>query len=131
MATIKVDVVSPERMLASVDATAAQIPGAMGDFTALPGHAPFFATLRPGMVTIQTGGGAQEYFVTGGFAEVSPEAVSLLAEEAVARADMSRAFLEQKLADAEAALTAAPEDAKAAAALRVNDFRFALQTLAA
>ncbi|MEE4350480.1 MAG: ATP synthase F1 subunit epsilon, partial [Pacificimonas sp.] len=107
----------------------AQIPGAMGDFTALPGHAPFFSTLRPGMVSIKADGGAQEFFVTGGFAEVSPEVVSLLAEEAVARADLTRDFLTAKLSEAEAALEAAPEDGKAIAGLRVNDYRFALQSL--
>jgi len=123
MATLKVDLVSPERLLASVDADMAQIPGMLGDFTALPGHAPFLSTLRPGVVTIHSGGAQTAYFVTGGFAEVSPEAASVLAEEAVERDQLTRAFLDAKLAEAEAAASIAPEEMKAAAALRVNDYR--------
>lgn len=129
MATIKVDLVSPERMLASVDADVAQIPGMMGDFAALPGHAPFFSTLRPGVVSVKAGGASQDYFVTGGFAEVSPEAVSVLAEEALPTAELTQDWLNAKLSEAETAFEAAPADAKAAAAMRVNDYRFALQTL--
>ncbi len=123
MATMKVDLVSPERLLASVDADMAQIPGMMGDFTAMPGHAPFLSTLRPGVLTIHSGGAQTAYFVTGGFAEVSPEAASVLAEEAVERDRLTRGFLDEKLAEAEAAHAAAPEEGKPAAALRVNDYR--------
>lgn len=129
MATLKVDVVSPERLLASVDADMAQIPGQMGEFTALPGHAPFFSTLRPGLVTLSAGGVEKAYFVTGGFAEIAPAAASVLAEEAVERESLTRAFLDDKLAEAEKALADAPDDTKAAAALRVNDYRTLIATL--
>jgi F-type H+-transporting ATPase subunit epsilon len=64
------DLVSPERRLASVKASAVQIPGADGDFTAMPNHAPTIATLRPGIVTITSADGEEKYLVTGGFAEV-------------------------------------------------------------
>jgi F-type H+-transporting ATPase subunit epsilon len=110
MATIKVDLVSPERLLASVEADLAQIPGQMGEFTALPGHAPFLSTLRPGVVTIRAGGADKAYFVTGGFAEVSANAASVLAE-------------------AEKALAEASDEAKPALALRVNDYRNAIAVL--
>ncbi len=129
MATIKVDLVSPERLLASVDADLAQIPGQMGEFTALPGHAPFLSTLRPGVVTIRAGGVDTAYFVTGGFAEVSPGSASVLAEEAVERDALTRAFLDAKLADAEKALADAADEAKPALALRVSDYRSVIATL--
>jgi F-type H+-transporting ATPase subunit epsilon len=129
MATMKIDLVSPERLLASVDAEGAQIPGVTGEFTALPGHAPYFTTLRPGLVTIRSAAGAAEYFVTGGFAEVSGEQASILAEEAVMRSDVSRDWLEGKLADAEAAVEAASDENRLALAQRVNDFRAALSQL--
>ena len=129
MATIKVDVVSPERLLVSVDADMAQIPGQMGDFAALPGHAPFFSTLRPGLVTLTVGGVQKAYFVTGGFAEIAPAAASVLAEEAVEREALTRGFLDAKLAEAEKALAEAPEETKAAAALRVNDYRSVIAAL--
>jgi len=125
MATMTVDLVSPERQLASVEAEMAQIPGVEGEFTALPGHAPFLTTLRPGLVTIRSAGGAQEFFVTGGFAEVSGEKVSILAEEAVERSALTRDFLDAKTADAEAALAAAADDQRLALAQRAADFRTA------
>ncbi|MFN3615573.1 MAG: ATP synthase F1 subunit epsilon [Rubrimonas sp.] len=128
MATMTIDLVSPERLLASVEAEGAQIPGVTGEFTALPGHAPYFTTLRPGLVTIRTAGGAQEFFVTGGFAEVSGEQASILAEEAVARTELTREFLDRKVAEAEQAAEAAEEN-KVALAQRANDFRAAIGQL--
>ena len=83
--TLQFDLVSPERKLASVAATSVQIPGIGGDLTALPNHAPFLTTLRPGVVRVVTPGETTEYVVTGGFAEVSPTAASILAEQAVLR----------------------------------------------
>jgi F-type H+-transporting ATPase subunit epsilon len=128
MATMTIDLVSPERLLASVEAEGAQIPGVTGEFTALPGHAPYFTTLRPGLVTIRATGGAQEFFVTGGFAEISGEQASILAEEAVARGDLTREFLDRKVAEAEQAAEAAEEN-KVALAQRANDFRAAISQL--
>ena len=125
--TMTFSLVSPERMLTEIAAQAAQIPGAEGDFTAMPAHAPFVSTLRPGMVRVTAPGGAiSEYFVTGGFAEVSAEATSVLAEEAVSREELRRDWLESKLAEAEAALESAPDAAKIAAGQKVYDFRAAL-----
>ena len=69
--TMQFDLVSPERMLASVAASAVQVPGAEGDFTAMPGHVPFISTLRPGVVVAATDKGEMKYIVTGGFAEVT------------------------------------------------------------
>jgi F-type H+-transporting ATPase subunit epsilon len=129
METMKIDLVSPERRLASVDADGAQIPGVEGDLTALPGHAPFLITLRPGLVTILSSEGKREYFVTGGFAEISGEQASILAEEAVARADLTRDWIEAKIADAAAAVEAASDDSRTALSQRANDFRFALSHL--
>ena len=127
--TLQFDLVSPERMLLSTEATMVQIPGVEGDFTALPAHAPFLTTLRPGMVTVSTASGSQVFFVSGGFAEISGESASVLAEEAVERDALDRAFLEQKVEEAEAALEAAPDHAKMAASQRLMDFRAALSAL--
>ncbi|MCC6008998.1 MAG: ATP synthase F1 subunit epsilon [Rhodobacteraceae bacterium] len=118
------DLVSPERRVTSVQASAVEIPGATGDFTAGPGHAPFLTTLRPGIVSVAASGGSQEYLVTGGFVEVGPEATSLLAERAVPRAEVTREMLDAVVAEAEAALAATSEEpARAAAELRVADAR--------
>lgn len=87
--TVQFDLVSPERRLASVAAHEVQIPGAEGDLTAMADHAPLITTLRPGIVRVTAQGGTQEFVVTGGFAEINGESVSVLAERAVARADMT------------------------------------------
>lgn len=118
------DLVSPERRVASVQASQVDIPGAAGEFTAGAGHAPFLTTLRPGIVRVVGPQGEQEYLVTGGFVEVGPEAASLLAERAVPRAEVTREMLDAVVAEAEAALAATSEEpARAAAELRVADAR--------
>jgi F-type H+-transporting ATPase subunit epsilon len=81
--TMQFDLVSPEKKLASLPATEILIPGADGDLTAMPGHAPVVTTLRPGVLKVKSPDGAQDFVVTGGFAEVSAEGASVLAEIAV------------------------------------------------
>ncbi|MBY5931650.1 F0F1 ATP synthase subunit epsilon [Tateyamaria omphalii] len=84
------DLVSPERSLASMDATAVQIPGADGDMTVMADHAPTITTLRPGVLKVEAGSETHEYVVTGGFAEIGAAGVSVLAERAVAKGDMTQ-----------------------------------------
>ena len=119
--TLTFDLVSPERKLASIEATAVQIPGMAGDFTAMPNHAPFLTTLRPGVVRVTAADGVTEYVVTGGFAEVSPTAASILAEQAVPRDEADAGLVSDLLAAAEKDLAEAPDEAKMAAGQRVRD----------
>jgi F-type H+-transporting ATPase subunit epsilon len=108
--TVQFDLVSPERRLASVAATEVQIPGADGDLTAMAGHTPTITTLRPGILKAIGGDGAKSYVVTGGFAEITATAVSVLAERAVPVEEVSPAMLDAILAEArEAASKASPE----------------------
>ena len=110
--TLQFDLVSPERRLASVKASEVQIPGADGDLTAMEGHAPTIATLRPGILKAVSSEGTKAYVVTGGFAEISASGVSVLAERAVAMEDMTPALMEQLIADAsEATAVASDKDA--------------------
>ncbi len=88
------DLVSPERRLASMEANAVQIPGTGGDMTVMQDHAPVITTLRPGIVRVEGSGAAEEYVVTGGFAEVGSAGISVLAEEAFSKADVSREMLD-------------------------------------
>ena len=83
--TIQFDLVSPERLLTSVAAREVQLPGSEGDMTALPDHAPLITTLRPGLVRVTSTEGTKDYVVTGGFAEINPESISVLAEQAIPR----------------------------------------------
>ena len=121
------ELVSPERKLASAEADAVTIPGMEGDLTAMADHAPFLTTLRPGFVVVRNGGSEDQYFVTGGFAEISENVVSVLAEEAVEGASVDQAFLDAHLEASEKALADAGDERRQAAQQRVNDF-IALKT---
>ena len=123
------ELVSPERQLASSEADMVVIPGMEGDFGALPGHTPFMTTLRPGLVTVTNGSDTTEYFVTGGFAEVSNEGAAVLAEEAVERSGLTKEFIEGKITAAEAALESASEENRQAAGQRLNNLKAAADHL--
>lgn len=104
--TMQFDLVSPERRLASLEVTAVQIPGADGDMTAMPNHASVITTLRPGILRVEAASGQQEYVVTGGFAELG-ENLSVLAERAVAKADLDKSGYDTMLAEAKSTLETA------------------------
>lgn len=107
--TLQFDLVSPERRLASVRAQEVQLPGADGDMTAMADHAPVITTLRPGLLRVVHDKGTDEYLVFGGFAEIGPGAVSVLAERALPRAEVNQQMLDAMLAEAKAA-TGLPDD---------------------
>jgi F-type H+-transporting ATPase subunit epsilon len=119
--TLQFDLVSPERKLASVEAREVQIPGADGDMTAMADHAPMITTLRPGVLRVVHGGGSDDYVVSGGFAEVTAGGVSVLAEQALPRAEVTQAVYDEMLAAARAAQSSAASDATDAAAKTVAD----------
>jgi len=121
--TLQFELVSPERKLASVAARQVQIPGMAGDFTAMPNHAPYLTTLRPGVVRVIAEGETTEFVVTGGFAEVSGDYATILAEQAVPREMASREMVAGLVAASEKALAEAGEDARQAAEQRLRDAR--------
>ena len=122
MATMmQFDLVSPERMLASFEASEIEIPGAEGDFTAMPDHAALVTSMRPGVLKAKGASGVEEFVVTGGFVEVSATGASVLAEVAVARSDMSRDTLDAMIAEAENAASTANAETKDAADKRLAD----------
>ncbi len=112
MANLQFDLVSPERRLASVEATEVQIPGADGDMTAMADHAPTITTLRPGVLTVVHGGGSDAYVVSGGFAEITASSVSVLAERALPQAEVTQEIYDQMVEEAKAALGRAQETFK-------------------
>lgn len=119
--TMQFDLVSPERRLVSGKAKAVQIPGADGDMTAMPDHAPTVTTLRPGVLLVEMEGGTQEFVVTGGFAQISSEGTSVLAEEALPKGEVTAEFMDERVAKAQAARDAAEGDAVDTAAKRLSD----------
>ncbi|EEX09927.1 ATP synthase F1, epsilon subunit [Ruegeria lacuscaerulensis ITI-1157] len=108
--TMQFDLVSPERSLASLQASAVQIPGADGDMTAMPDHAPTITTLRPGILKVEAPEGTSEYLVTGGFAQINGDALSVLAEKAIPVDEVTRSHLDELIAEARASHEAAKEN---------------------
>ncbi len=98
--TMQFDLVSPERSLASGQASSILIPGSDGDMVAMPDHAPVVTGLRPGIVAAEIDGGVQEYVVTGGFAQITKEGATVLADEALPKADATSEFLDVRIAAA-------------------------------
>jgi F-type H+-transporting ATPase subunit epsilon len=113
--TFQFDLVSPERRLASVVAREVQLPASDGDMTAMANHAPTITTLRPGILRVVHGTGSDDYVVSGGFAEISATSVSVLAEQAMPRAEVTQKVLDAMIADARAGLGDPDEVAKAVA----------------
>jgi len=95
------ELVSPEKLVFSGEVQQVDLPGAEGDFGVLENHAPVVTTLRPGILTVHTAGGAQRIVVLGGFAEVSASGLTVLAEVAETVADMDRAVLATRITDLE------------------------------
>jgi F-type H+-transporting ATPase subunit epsilon len=97
--TLRFALVSPERELYSGDVEQVDAPGVEGEFGVLPRHAPFMTTLKSGVVRIREAGGVTAVFVRGGFADVTPDGLTILAEEAVRLADVDVSQLEQQIGD--------------------------------
>ena len=101
---IDVEIVSPERRLLSRAVDMVVLPGAEGDLAAMPEHAPMILLLRGGVVSLHQGMTATDrFFVAGGFAEITPERCTVLADSAVPVDQLSRADGEARLRDAEQA----------------------------
>jgi F-type H+-transporting ATPase subunit epsilon len=101
MASLHLEFVSPESVLFSGEVDQVDLPGAEGDMGILAEHAPLVTVLRPGIVTIYRGGAREPVVVTGGFAEVGPAGLTVLADRAVARADFDLDALASEIKDAE------------------------------
>ena len=105
------ELVSPERLLMSAEADMVVMPGSEGDFGVLAGHAPVISSVRPGVIEGHDEGKETErIFITGGFAEVTEQGLTVLAEEVVPVAEMERDDLEQRLKIAEEDLDDAETD---------------------
>jgi len=111
MPGLHLEFVSPESVLFSGDVDQVDLPASEGDMGILPGHAPVVATLRPGIVTIFRGGQREPVVVIGGFAEVSPAGLTVLADRAVARADFDLASLATDIKNVEEDVADATEPA--------------------
>ena len=115
---IAFDLVSPERLLLSEEAVMVTVPGSEGDFGVLAGHMPLISTLRPGVIDVQGGTeGDTRFFVLGGFAEVNPEKITVLAEEAIPMAEVDAALLDERIRNSQEDILQAKTEADRAKAV--------------
>ncbi len=110
MATFHFELVSPERLVFAGEVTQVDVPGEEGDFGVFAGHAPYVATLKPGVLTIYGDGGPQRMVVRGGFAEVGPGGLTVLAEQAMPVSEIDAAMIAQAVKDAEEDVADADND---------------------
>ncbi|HTQ14993.1 MAG TPA: F0F1 ATP synthase subunit epsilon [Rhizomicrobium sp.] len=116
---IAFDLVSPERLLISERADMVTVPGTDGYMGVIRGHMPLVSTLRAGMIDVTGSDRADgKYFIRGGFAEVNPDKITVLADEAIPMTELDIAVIDQRIKDTEEDLIAARTDAERA---RVND----------
>lgn len=125
--TFQLELVSPAKLLLSRPVEMAVLPAAEGEMGVLPGHAPMIVALRGGVISVTEGGQVTErLFVAGGFAEVTQERVTVLADEATPVESLSRSAAEARVTEAEAALAEAqlaPPEKREAAMARVLSAR--------
>jgi len=107
---IKIEIVSPENLVLSEQASSVTVPGADGYFTVMGDHAALMTTLKAGFVTVTSGGAERTYYVQGGFADVSDAGLTILAEQAKTGADFDRSELDAAIVSAQEALSAATTD---------------------
>ena len=110
MAAFPFELVSPEKLLFSGEVEAVTAPGTEGEFTVLKDHAPLLTTLRPGRVVIKGGGSDGDLYVRGGFADVSPDGFTILADFAIPMTDLDGAILDDDIAMADKAIEDAVAD---------------------
>src|SRR3984957_19314505 len=106
MATFHFDLVSPEKLAFTGDVDQVDVPGVEGDFGVLAGHAPVVAAIRPGILTVTTGGTHQKIIVLGGLAEVSDKGLTVLADVATSLEELDRAKFADKIAEMDAQMEA-------------------------
>ena len=126
----KFELVSPERLLVSDEVEQVLVPGAEGDMTVLAYHAPVLTTLRPGLLDIGfPGGKSQRFFIRGGFAEVNPAGLTVLAETAIDLDELKAEQLVQAIKDAEEDVADLADDARDRAQTKLEHLRQVQATL--
>lgn len=110
MASFQFELVSPERLLLSEEVEQVVVPGLEGDFAVLAKHAPLMSTIRPGVLSVDGATGNREFVLLGGFADVRPDGLTVLAEEAYPRAEVDREALAAQVQNAREDVADATDD---------------------
>jgi F-type H+-transporting ATPase subunit epsilon len=123
MATFQFDLVSPEKLAFSGEVDQVDVPGVEGDFGVLAGHAPVVAAIRPGILTVTSGGTHQKIIVLGGLAEMSDNGLTVLADVATSIEELDRARFADKISEMEAKLSEKEGSALDRAIERLDHFK--------
>jgi F-type H+-transporting ATPase subunit epsilon len=132
MASFQFELVTPEKLLFSGAVESVVVPGTEGDFEVLPLHAPLMSTIRPGVIVVKetSAGSAKRLFVRGGFADVNPNGLTILAEQAIAVEELTADRLQNEVKVAEAEVSTADGDvARASADLKLGQLKELQKTL--
>jgi F-type H+-transporting ATPase subunit epsilon len=118
------ELVSPEKLLLSKAVDMVTVPGTEGYMGVMAGHSPLVSTLRAGMIDMKDEGQDTRFFIRGGFAEINPGKITVLAEEAIPMSEMDLAILDQRIKDAQEDEIVAKTDAdRTRAAQMVDDLK--------
>jgi len=123
---LQFSLVSPELELYSGEVDQVDLPGAEGDLGIMPNHSPFMAAMRTGFVTVTENGAETQFFIQGGFADVTPSGLIVLAERAVAMAALDKAEIEAQITSAEESLSGLSGDAAFTARQNLDGLRAVL-----
>lgn len=121
--------VSPERELFSGDVDQVDIPGTEGDLGIFPNHSPLMAAIRTGAITVYADGKETQFFVQGGFADVTPDGLTVLAERAAVLSDVTRESVEADIASAAKTLSGLEGEAALALQQNIDGLNAVLATL--
>ena len=99
---IRFELVSPEKLVLAADVQGVTVPGSEGDMGILPGHAPVMTTIRPGLLVVTTRSGSEKrFYVRGGFAEINPEQLTVLAQQSIDVEELNAADIAQEVQNLE------------------------------
>jgi len=126
---LQFSLVSPEAELFSGEVDQVDVPGTEGDFGVFADHAPFMAAIRTGAITVYNDGVETRYMIQGGFADVMPEGLTILAESCISMSDVKADMISEEITKAEAALAAAEGDASLPAAQHLDGLKQLAESL--
>jgi len=129
MATFHFDLVSPEKLAFSGEVEQVDLPGAEGDVGVMAGHAPAVIALRPGIMTVTTGGKHEKIIVLGGLAEISEKGVTVLADVATSLAELDREAFAKDISEMEEKLSEKEGNALDRAIERLDQFKVIQQNI--
>ena len=115
------ELVTPEKVLMSDSVSSVSVSGVEGDMTVLANHSPIATSLRPGYVDININGKTERFFLTGGFIQITPDEVVVLAESASSEEDLNSEMIDNVIEKTKSLMENASDLQKCVLAKKLND----------